>query len=580
MSGPAPEPVAQGEIAKTPFAHILLHLHDKGSSGTLVLWPDESAPRGQDRILFADGWPVAARLLERAAALDRGLLPLFARKSGVYAFYKANLVGDDALRQQVDPLLILAASLRGSARDDVVDGYVSALGDASLVRFRPSVDIRRFQLQPKEAAFVDVIRAGPATVGELISQCELGPVMGRRLLYLLLVTRALERFDATSSPLATARAATPAGSRTSSILPRPGESASTSPATVRPLAVAPHGLEPPADLPLPELPLPEPSPAAPPAGLASQRPPAPETGTSARGSAAPSLGVDRAGAARFRASMPLPGPAPEGLSPEAAAFWAEVAKRCEVIERQTYFEMLDVPRDASSESVRKAYFALAKRWHPDRLTGELAPLRPCVEAIFALLTTAHDTLADESKRGPYLRQVQEGGGTPEADRKLEAILWAAKEHQKAEILVRRRDFAGAAELLSAAIAEVNDEPDLLATYAWCLFHTTSGDARFDEMMTAVDRAIALEPKHDRAHYYRGMILERVGRSAEALAAFKRAVELNPKNTDAVREVRLAEMRSKAGNTGKHDAARAESQSGSKSSPTGFLSKLFGGGKKT
>jgi len=37
MSGSLPEPLAQGDLARTPFAHLLLHVMRQGLTGTLVL---------------------------------------------------------------------------------------------------------------------------------------------------------------------------------------------------------------------------------------------------------------------------------------------------------------------------------------------------------------------------------------------------------------------------------------------------------------------------------------------------------------------------------------------------------------
>ncbi|MFO0710289.1 MAG: DnaJ domain-containing protein [Sandaracinus sp.] len=318
-------------------------------------------------------------------------------------------------------------------------------------------------------------------------------------------------------------------------------------------------------------------PGAAPAG-GSMRPGAPGAHASAPGRAGP-MQSDRAGAARFQTSMPVPPPPPAGLSPDATAFWNEVVARCRAIDKQNYYDILGVPRDVGADGVRKAYFALAKRWHPDRAIGEIAPLRSFVEQVFALMTSAQETLADETKRAHYLRHVQDGGGTPEADRKLEAILWAAKEHQKAEVLIRRRDFEGAVALLTAAIEVVNDEADLLSTYAWCVFNLPQSEGRVTEMLTMVDRALALEPKHDRALYHKGMILQRTGKDAEALACFKKALEVNKKNPDAMREVRLAEMRGgKSGTTGKNTASASGGDE--KKGDGGLLSKLFGSSKKS
>src|SRR5687767_3190198 len=118
-SGPQlPEPLAEGDLRKTPFAHVLLYAQKHELTGTLVIWQatGEERPK-QDRIRFERGVPVAGRLIEQASRLDRGLLPIFARASGPYAFYPGvDLVGSgDAVRSDpVQVLPLLAASLRGS----------------------------------------------------------------------------------------------------------------------------------------------------------------------------------------------------------------------------------------------------------------------------------------------------------------------------------------------------------------------------------------------------------------------------------------------------------------------------------
>src|SRR5690606_34414635 len=129
------------------------------------------------------------------------------------------------------------------------------------------------------------------------------------------------------------------------------------------------------------------------------------------------------------------------------------------LDRQNYFEMLGLTRDASADAVRKAYLGLVKKWHPDRVSPELAPVKPWVERIFHHLTAAQKTLSDENERGPYLSAIVEGGGTPESERQLASILQAAMDHQKAEVLLRRRDFDGAIELLRGAIEMSPEDAD-------------------------------------------------------------------------------------------------------------------------
>jgi hypothetical protein len=57
------------------------------------------------------------------------------------------------------------------------------------------------------------------------------------------------------------------------------------------------------------------------------------------------------------------------------------------------------------------------------------------------------------------------------------------------------------------------------------------------------KAIAMSERCERAFYWRGMLYKRIGKLDAAYRDFREAVELNPDNIDAVREMRLHNMRS-------------------------------------
>ncbi|MEZ4249769.1 MAG: hypothetical protein R3B99_16185 [Polyangiales bacterium] len=92
--------------------------------------------------------PVDALTLEPAATLERGLLPLFQRERGPYAFYGSDLVGETKLRSAVDPYHLLAASLRGGFRTDVVEAVIARYGDRP-VRVNASTALARFEAHPE-----------------------------------------------------------------------------------------------------------------------------------------------------------------------------------------------------------------------------------------------------------------------------------------------------------------------------------------------------------------------------------------------------------------------------------------------
>mmetsp|Transcript_6821 Transcript_6821/g.8460 ORF Transcript_6821/g.8460 Transcript_6821/m.8460 type:complete len:281 (-) Transcript_6821:249-1091(-) len=75
--------------------------------------------------------------------------------------------------------------------------------------------------------------------------------------------------------------------------------------------------------------------------------------------------------------------------------------------QKTYYEILDVPKDAKLRDIKKAYRRLALEHHPDRNKGkeEESTLR------FREVNEAYEVLSDASKRGQYDAMLNSNGGS-------------------------------------------------------------------------------------------------------------------------------------------------------------------------
>lgn len=535
-----PDPIAQGDLASKPFAHLLLYLEQRALSGTLAVWPtpNDGGGAGQDRVLFHEGRPVAAKWRAGTASLEKGMVDMCARKAGPYAFYPADLVGSGVGVSvgRVDSHGLLAASIRqGTVRDDAVDAILRGYGTAK-VRLKVGASLQRFQFVGKEDAFMQVLRAAPSSVDDLARISGNG-VLAKRILYVLTITQCVEPYDGPVQPLKTS----------SGVMQSPMAGGMAGGTAAR--AQAYGGT------------------AARAQALTTGTMAKPQVGGGAGASGVKPVNVTTAaspgGPVTTRSALPLgsmpapqkfsaPPPPPSGLASELIARWKMVADRALQIEKQNYFEMLGIGKDAALNQVSEAYLRQAKDWHPDRLPAQLAQLRPWSDRIFHYLTEAKDVLSNPEAKTEHLKAIQSGGGTPDSDRQVQAIVFAAVEYQKVEVLVRRREWDDALNILLHAREVNGGDADYFAMEAWILYNRhPDKNAPFTKMLAALDKALELKEDHERANFYKGLVLKRMNDESKAQKFFKRALEINPRNIEAAREVRIASMRT-SGAPGKKD----------------------------
>lgn len=146
------------------------------------------------------------------------------------------------------------------------------------------------------------------------------------------------------------------------------------------------------------------------------------------------------GAVRWSAPHPsLPPPPPPSISsaehpavqvserepeaPEEEGRFTEARKRqvddaLALLDEADHYELLGVPRDASRQDIRQAYFALAKLFHTDTLFGvELGEYRQKMDRVFTAITEAYDVLGKTKRRreyDEYLGAVQETAALEDA----------------------------------------------------------------------------------------------------------------------------------------------------------------------
>jgi tetratricopeptide (TPR) repeat protein len=199
--------------------------------------------------------------------------------------------------------------------------------------------------------------------------------------------------------------------------------------------------------------------------------------------------------------------------------------------------------DAAPEQIAQAFPALARRWHPDRLSPEYGDLRDAVTRVFARMTEASRVLGNLSSRKSYDEALGTLDAAQQEQVQVEIVLRSAEAFQKAEILLRKRDLDGAEQLARSAHEGDPDQPEYAALYAWIRSRRPdASEADIVSSLGMLKKAIAKQTNNVKIHYYLACVLKAAGQTSAALREFRHVAENDPSNVDAVREIRLHEMR--------------------------------------
>jgi len=207
-----------------------------------------------------------------------------------------------------------------------------------------------------------------------------------------------------------------------------------------------------------------------------------------------------------------------------------------------YFEALGVARQCNPAEARKAYYRLAKEYHPDRFMGnELSSeMSHKVNEMFQYITQAYTILRDSGHCADYLKEL-EGGSQQPID--ISQVIEAERSYQEGHALLKIRHFGAASKLLQRAVELSPEEPEYMTSFAWA--HFKSAPQKSENQSRALEVLLAsreINPRGDLTHYYLGHVYHSLNNVPQAEKSFEMAVQINPDCTEALRELRLINSR--------------------------------------
>jgi len=242
--------------------------------------------------------------------------------------------------------------------------------------------------------------------------------------------------------------------------------------------------------------------------------------------------------------MAMDEPGLDGQRPSSLRLREQLLEDYSRMMQLDYFELFGVPQDCSTEAIRKSYYQMAKHYHPDQLLGQglSTDVQDKVKELFQRITKAYEVLTDADARSHYVEELTSG---PRPGVDVSKVLQAETAFQKGLVLLKANDFRKAAELLEQAAKLSPEEPEYLTYCAWAQFKSRPDDEIIrDNSSKMLSYSRKLNPKLDKTYLYLGSIYKQAGDHEKAQRQFEMALQCNPHCTEALRELRLQEMRQK------------------------------------
>ena len=228
-----------------------------------------------------------------------------------------------------------------------------------------------------------------------------------------------------------------------------------------------------------------------------------------------------------------PAAVPDTSDPLSSAQLALVAQ---TVRAQNHYWALGVQPGDPPEMVDQAYESLARSFHPDRYRQRNEDDRRLAQEIFDRLAEAHRVLRDPSRRRSYAAKLEKRPAEP-----LSGPIPAGAAREIYEVGMRHlraNRHHEAVEAFRQAARMVPDQADFRAALGWALFREAPTDARAGRAAQAeLRRAIQLDPKSRRGHYYLGHFFAQTGQPDLAIAEFEKLLELDPGAAEVADELR-------------------------------------------
>jgi curved DNA-binding protein CbpA len=198
----------------------------------------------------------------------------------------------------------------------------------------------------------------------------------------------------------------------------------------------------------------------------------------------------------------------------------------ETMGSKTLYQILEIPKTATEDEIKRAYFLMARRFHPDRFdrtTG--AQYKNQIDEVFDAITNAYRVLVNPDKRKAY----DSGKGMVAHEDFQDVIRTADIKFRQGKTLYGQERYDEAISLLEEAVRMRRDKADY---YLLLAMAESKVPAYLKKAEEDFRKAINLEPWNPEGHVGLGLLYKNEGLQTKAAKQFEKALEADPDHAKA------------------------------------------------
>lgn len=196
------------------------------------------------------------------------------------------------------------------------------------------------------------------------------------------------------------------------------------------------------------------------------------------------------------------------------------------------YKILGVPSHADEAEIKKAYFQLARRFHPDSFGRDIKPeCKSQIDEVFDYITKAYRSLLNKGEKPTASSKATGAKGEVEKDRSKNAEI----RYRQGKTLFNQGRYEEAVSLMEEAVRLKDDKGDYYLLLALAQSKIPALSKRAEKSYV---KAVELEPWNPEGLVGLGLLYKREGLLARAKKQFEKAVEVDPEHKTARQELRI------------------------------------------